>query len=234
MRQVSLRPIFSTKLGVLYKGDCLEILPHIQSETVTTVFADPPYNLGKYYGTEVNDNLPELEYLNWCKCWTAEGIRTLISGGAFILYNLPKWNIILADYLLKLGMSFRHWIAVSMKLGLPIPGRLYPSHYSLLYFTKGKPKTFKKIRVPIEKCRHCGKETKDYGGHRDVMNANGVNLTGVWNDIPPIYRFLSDVLSNGNAFASMRSISSVTVTTSMRFVLNKRIKLRCRKKTIGR
>lgn len=186
MRQMSLRPIFSTKLGVLYKGDCLEILPHIQSETVTTVFADPPYNLGKYYGTEVNDNLPELEYLNWCKCWTAECIRTLIPGGAFFLYNLPKWNIILADHLLKLDMSFRHWIAISMKLGLPIPGRLYPSHYSLLYFTKGKPKTFKKIRVPIEKCRHCGKEIKDYGGHRDVMNPNGVNLTDVWNDIPPV------------------------------------------------
>ena len=83
-------------------------------------------------------------------------------------------------------MQFRHWIAVSIKFGLPIPGRLYPAHYSLLYYTKGKPKTFRKIRTPIETCRHCGGEIKDYGGHRDAMNDLGVNLMDVWTDIPPV------------------------------------------------
>lgn len=81
---------------------------------------------------------------------------------------------------------FRHWIAVNVKLSLPIPGRLYPSHYSLIYYTKGTPKTFRKVRTPIETCRHCGKEIKDYGGHRGAMNPNGVNLTDVWNDITPV------------------------------------------------
>jgi site-specific DNA-methyltransferase (adenine-specific) len=178
--------IFSTKLGVLYEGDCLEILPQVHKETVATVFADPPYNLGKNYGEKVNDDLPETEYLKWCNSWISECVRALMPGGAFFLYNLPKWNIILANYLLELGMDFRHWIAVNMKVGLPIPGRLYPSHYSLLYFTKGKPRVFKRIRTPIEKCRHCGKDIKDYGGHRNAMNPNGVNLPDVWNDIPPV------------------------------------------------
>jgi site-specific DNA-methyltransferase (adenine-specific) len=27
---------------------------------------------------------------------------------------------------------------------------------------------------------------KDYGGHRDAMNPNGVNLTDIWEDIPPV------------------------------------------------
>ncbi len=84
------------------------------------------------------------------------------------------------------GMTFRHWIAINIKLSLPILGRLYPSHYSLLYYTKGKPKTFIKIRTPIEVCRHCGREIKDYGGHRGAMNPQGVNLTDVWNDITPV------------------------------------------------
>jgi site-specific DNA-methyltransferase (adenine-specific) len=84
------------------------------------------------------------------------------------------------------GLDFRHDIAVDFKSSLPIPGRLYPSHYSLLYFSKGKPKTFRKIRTPIELCRHCGKEIRDYGGHRHAMHPNGVNLKDVWTDIPPV------------------------------------------------
>jgi site-specific DNA-methyltransferase (adenine-specific) len=35
-------------------------------------------------------------------------------------------------------------------------------------------------------CRHCGKEVKDYGGHRGAMNPRGVNLKDVWTDIPPV------------------------------------------------
>ena len=180
------KPYLSTQMGALYEGDCLDILPLLRNETIDTIFADPPFNLGKKYGERVNDSLSEHEYLNWCETWILECVRTLKPGGAFFLYNLPKWNIFLANYLLELGMMFKHWIAVNIKFGLPIPGRLYPSHYSLLYFTKGKAKTFRKIRTPIEICRHCGKEIKDYGGHRKSMNPNGVNLTDVWNDIPPV------------------------------------------------
>lgn len=178
--------VYNTGLGVLYEGDCLELLRLIRSETIDTVFADPPFNLGKNYGSRVTDKLPDDKYINWAKEWLRECIRLLKPGGALFVYNLPKWNLILGNYLMEMGLLFRHSIAINIKLGLPIPGRLYPSHYSLLYFTKGKPKTFRKIRTPIEKCRHCGGEIKDYGGHRNAMNPKGVNLTDVWNDIPPV------------------------------------------------
>jgi len=29
-------------------------------------------------------------------------------------------------------------------------------------------------------------ELRDYGGHRNAMNPKGVNLTDVWDDIPPV------------------------------------------------
>ncbi|MBC8393800.1 MAG: site-specific DNA-methyltransferase [Deltaproteobacteria bacterium] len=180
------RIAYSTKLGVLYEGDTLKLLAYIRSESIDTVFADPPFNLSKVYGSRVNDNRSDEEHISWCKKWIDQCIRVVRSGGAIFIYNLPKWNIILGNYLNESGMIFRHWIAVNIKLSLPIPGRLYPSHYSLLYFTKGKPRTFRKIRTPIEICRHCGKELKDYGGHRGAMNPNGVNLTDVWNDITPV------------------------------------------------
>jgi site-specific DNA-methyltransferase (adenine-specific) len=83
-------------------------------------------------------------------------------------------------------MRFRHWIAISVKIRKPIPGQLYPAHYSLLYYTKGRTKTFRRIRTPIEICRHCKRELRDYGGHRHAMNEKCVNLMDVWTDVSPV------------------------------------------------
>ena len=182
----NLQPVYVSSLGSLFAGDCLSVLPLVDDAVVDTVFADPPFNLGKQYGENCDDLLPEREYVGWCKSWIAECVRTIKPGGAFFLYNLPKWNVLLGAYLSELGMEFRHWIAVEISACLPIPGRLHPSHYSLLYYSKGKPKTFRRIRTPIQICRHCGKEIKDYGGHRDAMNPRGVTLKDVWTDIPPV------------------------------------------------
>jgi site-specific DNA-methyltransferase (adenine-specific) len=186
LTRLDLAPMMTTPRGALFNDDCLTLLRAMKAESVDTVFADPPFNLGKSYGKKVNDNLLESEYVEWGREWIRESVRALKPGGSFFLYNLPKWNVLFGSYLVELGMDFRHWIAISIKFGLPIQGRLYPAHYSLLYYTKGKPKTFGKIRTPIETCRHCGREIKDYGGHRNAMNPKGVNLTDVWTDIPPV------------------------------------------------
>jgi site-specific DNA-methyltransferase (adenine-specific) len=178
--------VHETASGLLLRGDCLKILPTIASACIDTVFADPPFNIGKHYGKSVDDRKTDEEYLKWCEQWIGECIRVLKDGGSFFLYNIPKWNIHLANALLRHGMHFRDWIVVDIKLGLPIPGRLYPSHYSLLYFTKGKHRKFYNIRTPVQTCRHCGRDVKDYGGHRNALNPKGVNLADVWADIPPV------------------------------------------------
>jgi site-specific DNA-methyltransferase (adenine-specific) len=180
------RPDYTTALGALFDGDCVKVLKNFRDAVVDTVFADPPFNIGKQYRENTNDDLPDHEYLKWCKTWLAECVRVLKPGGSLFIYNLPKWNIPIGAYLGELGMEFRHWIGIEISACLPIPGRLHPSHYSLLYYSKGKPKTFRRIRTPILKCRHCGGEVKDYGGHRGAMNPNGVTLKDVWTDIPPV------------------------------------------------
>lgn len=180
------KPYFESNLGILFDQDCMKILPKIKENSIDTVFADPPFNIGKVYRKSTDDKRPDHEYLEWSKQWIRECVRVIKPGGALFLYNLPKWNILLGSYLNELGMEFRHWIAIELNMLLPIQGRLYPSHYSLLYYTKGKPKTFRKIRTPIELCRHCHREIKDYGGHRKAMNPLGVNLKDVWTDVPPV------------------------------------------------
>lgn len=181
-----LAPFHTTSLGAIYADDCVKVLKAMKSFVVDTVFADPPFNLGKEYGRRTNDNVPDLDYIEWCKVWLTECVRVLKPGGAVFVYNLPKWNILLGAHLFALGLEFRHWIAIEISSSLPIQQRLHPSHYGLLYFTKGKPKTFRRIRTPILVCRHCGGEIKDYGGHRGAMNPKGVTLKDVWTDIPPV------------------------------------------------
>jgi site-specific DNA-methyltransferase (adenine-specific) len=178
--------VFSTNLGSLYNIDCRQLLAAIPAERIDAIFADPPFNLAKDYGNgKDKDNLDARDYLNWCYAWIDECVRVLKPGGSIFIYNLPQWAFHLAAHLEERGMVFRHWIAVSMKGTFPRGRKLYPAHYALLYFTKGLPTTFNRVRLPIPKCRHCGKDVKDYGGHRKYLNPLGLNLTDFWDDTAP-------------------------------------------------
>lgn len=179
-------PVLTTSLGKLYEADCLDFLRTLESESVDLAFADPPFNLGKKYSSKIDDTLASQDYLAWCKAWLDEMVRTLRPGGSLFLWNLPKWNLPLGAYL-EQSLTFRHWISVDIKYSLPIQKRLYPSHYSLLYFVKGaKPAIFHPDRLPVPCCRQCGGELRDYGGYKDKMNPKGVSLSDVWTDIPPV------------------------------------------------
>lgn len=177
-----------TARGRLIRGDAVKVLRGLRTGAYPLIFADPPFNLGKVYGeslAQADMRDPE-EYLAWCREWLGELVRLLAPGGALFVYNLPRWNIHLAAHLEK-ALTFRHWIAVDMKYSLPVPRRLYPAHYSLLYFIKGeKPRTFEPPRQPMVTCRHCGMELKDYGGYKKDLNPAGFNLSDVWSDLSPV------------------------------------------------
>lgn len=179
-------PSFVTELGSLYQGDCIEIMRSLPDESCDLIFADPPFNLDKLYPSEMDDDLRQEQYLEWCETWLEECTRLLKNGGALFVYNLPKWNTFLGAHLNKY-LTFRHWITVDMKFSLPIAGRLYPSHYSLLYYIKGdRSATFQPDRMPMQICSSCMADLKDYGGYKSKMNPLGVSLTDVWYDIPPV------------------------------------------------
>lgn len=172
--------------GSLFNCDCMTLLKDLEDDSVDLVFADPPFNLNKEYGEGINDNLGATDYLKWCFEWIDECIRVLKPGGALYLYNLPKWSIYYAEYLNQ-RLVFKNWIAIDMKYSLPISGRLSPSHYALLYYVKGsKPNVYNNPRIPLQTCRHCGGELKDYGGYKSKMNPTGVNVSDVWYDIYPV------------------------------------------------
>jgi site-specific DNA-methyltransferase (adenine-specific) len=179
-------PALTTPHGLLFPTNCLDLFAAIKDDAVDCVFADPPFNLGKDYGNGGDlDNLATNEYLEWSFAWIDQATRVLSPGGALFIYILPRWGYHFAHHLEQRGMLFRHWISLTMKGSFPRGNKLYPAHYALLYFANGKPKTFNHVRLPIPACRHCGKDIKDYGGHRKFLNPLGLNLTDFWEDTAP-------------------------------------------------
>lgn len=62
--------------ATLYLGDCLEIMPSLPR--MDTAVTDPPYNVGKKYGTH-NDSLSPQEYVLWLRNrWRVLPVETLI------------------------------------------------------------------------------------------------------------------------------------------------------------
>ncbi len=181
--------------GVLFRSDCLDLLANIRTESVDLVFVDPPFNLRKDYADPnfLDDWLNEEQYRGWCKAWLIEAVRVLKQGGALFLYHWPKWLMDLGSWLQTVhSVEFRNWIALKMKSGFPIKGRLHPAHYGLLYCTKagGKP-TFNVVRSRTPVCK-CGKLVRDYGGYRDKYkqyeDENGVpwvQISDFWEDTRP-------------------------------------------------
>lgn len=178
------RPEIHTNLGALYGLDCIDFLSHVESNTVDLCFADPPFNVGKQYPSGINDH--KADYMAWCRLWLDGLILVTKPGGSIFLYNLPKWNLQIASYLAD-KLTLRHWVVVDMRSSPPIRHKLQPSHYSLLYYTKGPaPTIFHPDRIPIKTCRHCDVEIPDHGGHRHKANPKGLSLSDVWSDIHPV------------------------------------------------
>src|SRR5207302_3350702 len=116
------------------------------------VFAEPPFNLSKLYPSNMDDNISISEYIRWTERWLTECIRIIKSGGSLFLWNLPKWNTYFGEFL-NHRLTFRHWITTDIKYSLPIASKLYPSHYSLLYYVKEeRAAVFKPDRLRMKTC----------------------------------------------------------------------------------
>lgn len=187
-------PRFVSETGVLFKTDCLDLLSGIRESSVDLVFVDPPFNLGKAYETDFSDDMETETYRNWCRAWIIELTRVLKPGGALFLYHWPKWLMELGAWLNTLpAMEYKSWIALKMKSGFPIRGRIHPAHYGLLYYVKrGAKPTFNVVRAKSPTCRHCGKLVRDYGGYRkkferfeDDEGVPWIQISDFWEDTRP-------------------------------------------------
>jgi len=178
--------IISLARGDLVAADALGFLRSLKPGIADVIFLDPPFNLGKRYGRRSSraDRLDDSEYANYLQSILDASAVLLAPGGSLFLYHYPKWAMRFASLLSK-DLSFVHWIAISMKNGFVRGARLYPAHYALLHFAKGRPKHLARPKISPLTCRHCGEYVRDYGGYRSYIE-DGVNLSDVWDDISPV------------------------------------------------
>lgn len=179
-------PFYKWDNGKLYCLDALEFLEMIPENSADLVFLDPPFNLGKSYGSRSNidDKLEVDDYQEFLFEVLTHSSRILKDGGALFFYHIPEWAIIFANHLNR-NLNFRHWISVSMKNGFVRGDFLYPAHYGLLYYTKGEPANFNRPKIQADKCRHCNNYIKDYGGYKKYIE-EGINLSDIWTDFSPV------------------------------------------------
>lgn len=172
--------------GHVLRLDALDFLRNTSDAVADLVFLDPPFNLGKPYGSRQSsaDTLAEPDYVGYMTKVLDECVRVMKPGAALFLYHVPARGIQFGHHLSQ-SLSLRHWIAVSMKNGFVRGARLYPAHYALLYFTKGTPAVFNRPKIEPMTCRHCGGYVRDYGGYLHHMK-DGVNLSDVWDDLSPV------------------------------------------------
>jgi site-specific DNA-methyltransferase (adenine-specific) len=157
--------------------DCIEGMKNIESNSIDTIVADPPYNIGKDFGND-SDKQDMQKYLEWSSLWIEESHRILKYGGSLFVYgfseilahifvNIPynkKWLI--WHYTNKTTPSLRDW---------------QRSHESIIHIWKGDKKNFNldDVREPYTETflkNAAGKPRKStksrFGSKETVYNAN--------------------------------------------------------------
>ncbi len=70
-------------------GDAVEGLKKIPDNSCDVVIIDPPYNIGKDFGNNI-DRMEMVDYVRWCKSWIEESIRVMKPTGTMFIYGFSE------------------------------------------------------------------------------------------------------------------------------------------------
>ena len=144
-----LKSYFETKLGKLYHGDGLKILPMI--EPIDLVVTSPPY-----------DKLRKYEKYKFDFKNTANRLYELIKSGGIIVWVIGDQTIDGSEtgtsfrqalYFKEIGFNL-HDTMIYEKDSMPLTHNRYEQSWEFMFiFSKGKPKTFNFL---MDDCKHSG------------------------------------------------------------------------------
>lgn len=161
-----LKPMTEQKIIL---GDAIEHLSLIPSESIDLIIADPPYNLGKDYGNN-HDNQQFDEYMDFSRRWLQEAVRILKPTGSIYVFMGFRFISYLYNTMEReMKLLFNSWIVWHYTQGTGKTKGFSPRHDDILMFTKSEQFTFNldEVRIP-----------QKY--YRSRNNMRGANPGDVW------------------------------------------------------
>jgi site-specific DNA-methyltransferase (adenine-specific) len=94
------------KLNRIICGDAISIMSDLPDATFDSVIIDPPYNIGKDFGNNI-DRRELSEYVAWADQWMSESLRLLKPTGTMFIYGFSE---ILAHISVKIPLNRQRWL----------------------------------------------------------------------------------------------------------------------------
>ncbi len=170
---------FDRPNGKLFKGDAVDWLTSLESQSVDLIFADPPYNLKK---AEWDNFETQEDYIAWSMHWIEQAERVLRADGTLYICGFSE---ILADIKHPAMTLFKscRWIVWHYKNKANLGHDWGRSHESLLHLRKTK-----NVRLNIDDVRiPYGAHTLKYPVHPQAETSqygNGGKRKDLWTPHP--------------------------------------------------
>lgn len=121
--------------------------------------------------------------------------NSLNENGVCYIFGTPL-QLIKSFEIVKEKLTFRHWIAIDVldSLELQKTNHLKHNHIGALLLTKGNYSLINpsNARIPYIGCSVCGKNIKDWGGKKHLMNNQGTGISDVWRDFLKVVNKIHD------------------------------------------
>lgn len=163
MAVVGILASHSGELTTIYHSDCFDALQEIENESVDLIFADPPYNIGKRFGTFKDSWRSDSDYAEWCYLWLDLCINKLSERGSLYVMTstqaMPYLDLWLRDRLTILSRIVWHYDSSGVQAK-----KYYGSLYEPIIHCVKNPKnyTFNAREIEVEAKTGAVRQLIDY------------------------------------------------------------------------
>jgi len=153
----------SNGLSTIYHSDCFDTLQEIKDGSVDLIFADPPYNIGKTFGTFKDSWRSDKDYADWCYLWLDLCIDKLSQNGSIYVMTstqaMPYLDLWLRDRLTILSRIVWHYDSSGVQAK-----KYYGSLYEPILHCVKNPKsyTFNSRAIEVEAKTGAVRQLIDY------------------------------------------------------------------------
>lgn len=149
--------------ATIFHGDSLQVLNEIADESIDLIFADPPYNIGKQFGTFKDSWSSDKSYADWCYQWLQLCIKKLKPTGSMYVMTstqaMPYLDLWLRDRMTILSRIVWHYDSSGVQAK-----KYFGSLYEPIIFAVKDPKgyTFNASDIEVEAKTGAQRKLIDY------------------------------------------------------------------------